>query len=186
VKDQDGFTLIEMLVTMVVAIVLVSLGVPAFKSITANSRAAGQVNTLVTALNLARGEAVTRSVPVTICKLNVNGDPTVVACEDTASETDWSTGWLVFDDPNQDGVLDDPAAELIRVWGAPSGNPAILAVDGDDNGLTFLRFDPLGAKTPQILATLTITNPDCTGNQVRVVSVSVTGQITNTRAACPE
>lgn len=182
-NHHQGFTLIELLVTLVVAIVLVSIGVPMFKSITANSRATAQVNTLVTALNLARGEAVTRGVTVTICKRKADDDPAVIACEDDGDQSDWSSGWLVFEDLDGDAVLDD-GEEVIRVWGPPPGTPTIPAVDDAGNGLIFLQFDATGAKTPPRGATLTITNPDCTGDQVRVVSLSPIGQVTNQRQAC--
>lgn len=181
-KNQDGFTLIEILTTMVVAIIVVSMGVPAFKSIIANNRATGQVNTLVTAFNLARNAAVTSGVTVMVCKLKADTDP--MACEDDTDENDWSSGWLVFEDPDEDAVL-DAGEEQIRVWAAPSGKPEIMAVDEDDDEVIFLSFDPQGVKIIQKSAELEITNEDCTGDQVRVVWVSVTGQITNTREACP-
>lgn len=175
-KNQNGLTLIEMMVTLAVAIILVAVGIPAFRSITANNRAVAQSNALVTALNLSRGEAVKRGAPVTICRA-ANG-----ACDDESN--DWASGWLVFEDSDSSGDIND-GEELIRLWDAPSGNPTIVALDDSDNEVHFVRFDSLGAQATAGIPTFEIKNPDCRGDQVRLVSVSATGQISTTRDACP-
>lgn len=189
VAKAQGFTLVELLTTLVVVVTMLSLGVPAISSLRDSGELAAVSNSLMGAVNLARSEAVTRGVPVTICKLKADENPAVIACEDETTATDWSAGWLVFEDPDENGVLDNaddpPAEELIRLWRAPPGNAAILAVDEDDNGLTSLRFDPFGANTARKRARLTIANPDCTGNQARVISISVAGRISKTMASCP-
>lgn len=175
-KNQKGLTLIEMMVTLAVAIVLVAVGIPAFRSITANNRAVAQSNSLVTALTLARGEAVKRGSPVTICR--AVGDD----CDNGSS--DWATsGWIVFDDADGSGTVAD--AERIRVWGAPSGNPTIVAKDDSDNPVYALVFGPLGTQVTAGIPTFTVTNPDCHGDQVREISVSPTGQVMTSRSACP-
>ena len=175
-KIQNGLTLIEMMITLAVAIILVAVGIPAFRSITANNRAVAQSNSLVTALTLARGEAVKRGVPVTICRSVDN------ACDDAAN--DWANGWLVFEDTDASNSM-DAGEELIRVWDEAPGNPTIVALDDSDNEVHFVRFDPLGSQATAGIPTFTITNPDCRGDQVRAVSVSPTGQVTTTRNACP-
>ena len=110
-KNQNGLTLIEMMVTLAVAIILVAVGIPAFRSITANNRAVAQSNALVTALNLSRGEAVKRGAPVTICRA-ANG-----ACDDESN--DWASGWLVFEDSDSSGDMND---------GEPSRAPVLVSV----------------------------------------------------------
>ena len=174
-KNQNGLTLIEMMITLAVAIVLVAVGIPAFRSITANNRAVAQSNALVTALNLARGEAVKRGAPVTVCRAVDD------ACDDDSN--DWASGWVVFDDTDGSGTVEN--AERIQVWGPPSGTPTIIALDDSDNEVHVVSFDALGAQATAGIPTFTITNPDCKGDQVRAVTVSPTGQISTTRSACP-
>jgi type IV fimbrial biogenesis protein FimT len=62
-----GFTLIELIVTMAVALVLISIAFPSFRTLTQNSRMAAQVNDLIADLSYARSEAIKRRDTVSIC-----------------------------------------------------------------------------------------------------------------------
>lgn len=91
---QSGFTLIELMVTVLVLAVLLGIGVPNFRDFVRNSRLTAAANDLLGDLNLARSEAVKRRVAVTLCK-STNG---------TSCDTDATTAfrrWIVFvDDAN--------------------------------------------------------------------------------------
>lgn len=63
-----GFTLIELMFTVVVLAVLLGIGVPNFRDFVRNGRMTAAANDLLTDINLARSEAVKRRVPVTLCK----------------------------------------------------------------------------------------------------------------------
>ncbi len=62
-----GMTAVELLFTMAIAALVMALAVPNFRDFVQNNRAAEEANALVGALALARSEAVTRGVPVTVC-----------------------------------------------------------------------------------------------------------------------
>ena len=136
-----GFTLIELVVTVSMAAIVLTLGVPGIREMVLNNKMTTQVNTLVSDLNLARSEAIKRGAPVTICKRN----STASNCDSTTS---WNDGWLVFADQNGDGNFDDngdanlcePGEDcLLRV--APP-LPADIRVAFGQNRVT---FDALGA-----------------------------------------
>ncbi|MCH6550161.1 MAG: prepilin-type N-terminal cleavage/methylation domain-containing protein, partial [Proteobacteria bacterium] len=55
-----GFTLFELMITLAVAALILSLGVPGFRNFIQNNRATTHTNDLVTALNLGRSEATRR------------------------------------------------------------------------------------------------------------------------------
>lgn len=157
-----GFTLIELMVTVVVAGVLLTLAVPSFRAMVAANRATALANEMVTALNLARSEAVKRGAPVTICR----GD----GCD----ATDWADGWAVFVDTNANGALDD--GELLRQWSAVKGDPQVTL------GASSVTFNNLGA--PGAAVTVDITLPGCQGEQGRRINVSPVGRISMIRVAC--
>lgn len=90
---RGGFTLLELVIGLAVAAILMSLAVPGMTRLVREQEAGTTINGLVHALRLARGEAVTRKLPVTVCA----GDGG--AC---AGGESWGRGWLVFTDPNGD------------------------------------------------------------------------------------
>jgi type IV fimbrial biogenesis protein FimT len=65
--SQRGFTLWELLVTVLLIGIVLSLGIPNFSDFTRNSEMAAAVNALVSSLHASRTEAVKRGIPVTLC-----------------------------------------------------------------------------------------------------------------------
>jgi type IV fimbrial biogenesis protein FimT len=99
-RGQMGLTLIELLVTIVILAILLSIAVPNFITFVQNSRLVGQTNDLVTSLNYARSEAIKRGVRVSVCNRLNN-----TTCSG-AAVFNWDTGWLVFVNPNNNAVAD--------------------------------------------------------------------------------
>lgn len=90
---NNGFTLIELMITLVVVIILVAIAAPSFNSMIRDSRAATQANNLLSSLQVARSEAINRGVRVSMRRLS-----------DTPSV--WEDGWRIFTDWDGDGVFD--------------------------------------------------------------------------------
>ena len=59
---SSGFTLVELMITLAIAGILVAVGIPSFNSTISSNRLTSYANELVTALNLARSEAVKRGM----------------------------------------------------------------------------------------------------------------------------
>lgn len=91
-----GFTLYELLITMLVVGVLVSISVPGFVVFGQNSRMSAAANDLLGSFHLARSEAVRLKDNVTIC---ASANPT--ANDPTCSGT-YKNGWIVFHDTDGD------------------------------------------------------------------------------------
>jgi type IV fimbrial biogenesis protein FimT len=161
-ERNGGFTLFELMVTISVAAVIVSVGVPAFTSFIQNNRATTHTNDLVTALNLARSEATRRGAAVTVCSSTdastCNGDD------------DWSTGWVVR----------SAAGDVLRVWPERSGGAGVVSAGAGIDEVRFLARGSLGTATP----TFTIQLPDCTDGQRRSVAVNAAGRISVQRGDC--
>lgn len=103
-----GFTLAELLVTVSLISVILAFGVPGFQSMVRDNRLAAHSSRVVTALNLARSEAVKRGQQVTVCRATLDGGTpkcTDAPCGD--GSFCWENGWLVFADANGNGVLND-------------------------------------------------------------------------------
>ena len=94
---ERGFSLVELLTTIGIATILLSIAMPSYRTITMNSRQAGTVNELVAGMHLARNMAITLNARVTVCASS-NG----ISCQSVA----WHEGWITFHDLDNDQVRD--------------------------------------------------------------------------------
>jgi type IV fimbrial biogenesis protein FimT len=111
-----GFTLPELIITMGVVAILLSVAVPSISNMVRDNRLAAQLNTVMANIHLARSEAVKRDVPVILCR---SADPNlpVPTCSGTVSN--WSTGYLVFTGEDGNNTYQAGTDTLIRL-----GQPA--------------------------------------------------------------
>ena len=137
---ERGVTLIELLVTLSVALILLGVAVPSFQSVIRINRIATLTNELTSSLQLARSEAVTRGTRVTVCK---SSDPlsTTPSCETTA---DWQNGWLIFVDPTNPGTLDSGEI-LLKVAQPQSNNASITPKNSQTNFEDYVSFISTGS-----------------------------------------
>lgn len=180
-RKQGGFTLIELIVTTIVLAIVVAVGLPSFMTLIQNNRIATETNKVITAINLARSEAIKRGVNVTLC---ASSD------QQTCASNNWSDGWIVFVDNDTPATAvpggaaptapaaNPTAAELIQVWPAMEGGMTLTG------GTDFIRYKPDGMADLSAEVTLNLDIPDCTGNQQRAIRVSVTGRPSVTHEAC--
>lgn len=93
-RKNQGFTLIELMTTMLVAGVVLGIGVPALTQFIDTNQMASAVNDLNSSIHVARTEAVKRRANVTICP---SADPSAAnpTCNNAGSFAD---GWIVFVD----------------------------------------------------------------------------------------
>ena len=106
ISDQYGFTLIELMVTLSVAIIVLSVGVPNYRGFVQDSLLVAQSNSFHSAIALTKSEAIKRSSRVTLCPSS-NG----TSC---TGGTTWSNGWIVFINPNGNAVV-DAGEEVLQV-----------------------------------------------------------------------
>jgi type IV fimbrial biogenesis protein FimT len=113
-RATQGFTLIELMITMVIAAILLTQAVPSFRAMIANNRITSHANELVTAINYARSEAAKLNVRMVLCR-SANPTSATPSCGGTAK--DWTTGWLLFTD--RDGNATYQATDTLVLVGNP-------------------------------------------------------------------
>ena len=176
-RKVKGFTLVELLITIVVATILLATGVPSFMEFIKNNRLTTQANDLVIAIQVARSEAVKRGTGSVIC---ASTDQATCAGSD-----DWATGWVAFSDVGQDGSFDVGGGNcqvddcIVRTRGS------IEKASLDGAGTNTIRFLPDGRTTNAAAATITLTASDCKHQQVRNITVTRLGQTIVTTQNCP-
>ncbi len=92
--NARGFSLYELLMTMTLVALVLTLGIPSFGSIVANHRLKVEVNALFHAVHLARKGSIVRRRAVTLCP-SYDG----LICE---PNFDWSMGWMMFVNTDRD------------------------------------------------------------------------------------
>ena len=135
---QRGLSLIELLVTLSIAVILLTIGVPSFVDMITSNTATSYGNDLLADINYARSEAITRGMRVVVCK----GTATAVNSVCTAGE--WEKGWKVFVDCNDDQTVSNATCpgglneEVLRVHAALSTGWTLRGNNNVTNRITFL------------------------------------------------
>lgn len=112
-----GFTMVELMVTLVVLAVLLAVAAPGMSTFVNSSRLRATQGELVSALTLARSEATKRGTPV------------VVEALSPVTGREFSAGWHVFVDANDNGVFDNGEL-VIRNYPSVPGSQRFGTVSG--------------------------------------------------------
>lgn len=133
-REQSGFTLYELLITLLVIGVVLAIGVPNLSDFTRNSRVTGTANDLHGSIMLGRSEAARSKENITIC---ASADPAGAAACDGAS---FDEGWIVFVDLNGDLLRAGANENVLKSFPPVHDLVDILPT----NGATYFSFAPTG------------------------------------------
>ena len=113
-NSQRGFTLPELIATLAIASMLLSIAVPGLGDLSKNTRQATSANALLSDFNFARNLAITSNSRVTVCP-SAGG----LNCE----TVDWGTGRIIFVDLDSDRTVS--GAEIVRRVSGDLGQSSI-------------------------------------------------------------
>lgn len=178
---QSGLSLIELLVTLSIAVILLTIGVPSFIDMMATNTASSYANDLLTDINYARSEAITRGTRLVVCKGNAT------AAGSGCTTGNWEDGWKVFEDCNNNQTVNDATCpdrdgdgasdneEVLRVHQALSSGWTLRGNTNVTNRITFLPDGRTNNNGTLVACKGGVLN---VGNQTRssAVVVNVTGR----------
>lgn len=154
--------MVELMITLVVMGVLITIAVPSFNNFLINSQTSTLANDLTGAINLARSEAVKRALPVQIC-------PGIDPADCAAGN--WEDGWL---------VLVQGTAVALRTWEQPAGTANIVQTPTDNSPISFGELGQL--LTPDSVFVAQING--CQADRARQLTLSPLGRVTVDRVLC--
>ena len=157
---QRGFTLVELMVTLAIVAILVTVGVPNFRDFIMNNRLISRANEFVAAVNLTRSLAIKQQRNAYIT---------------SNAGTNWANGWTVWVDNDTDNIRD--ANEVVRVTQAFPGTGTFTST-----GATQFRYSPSGLVNGAGMLTLC---DDRSGEIGRVIDISPAGRSNIQTNNCP-
>ena len=173
-RRDCGFSLIELMVTIAVAAILLSVALPSFTATIRSNRVSSAANTVLATLNFARMEAMRSKETAQICP-NSNG----------ACGGNWEQGLLIWTDEDRSGGLN--GTELRRVvepqngvvWNVIGAN----VVDGRES----IGFNARGRRIGKDNTVIEIMSEVCEKgvSNRRSIEINAAGQVALTREECP-
>lgn len=173
-RRSDGFTLIELMVSIAVLAVLLGIAAPGLSQFLVSNRLSSQINELVSDISQARNEAGGRGTAVSIC---IAATSTTCATSGTA----WEAGRIIFVDPNRNGAIDTGEA-IIKFSPALDGGTNLAAASFSSP--RYITFRPFGGLTSTSGGTFTLCATGYTTG--RQISVAATGRpLASKISTCP-
>lgn len=170
--SSRGFTLVELVITLAVLAILVTLAVPAFTTLVNNNRLTAQANELVADIQAARSEAVKLNQRVTLCPSTDNA---------TCSGTNWGNR-----------IMTVPAGAGVAVLRTSTAK-GVLVVRGDAASVVFrpdgfARNAAGGLLAAQFTVCLPTTSPERNTRQIQLAAgsrLATSSAAYTTAGACP-
>jgi type IV fimbrial biogenesis protein FimT len=126
-RTQNGFTLIEALVAVTIFGILLSVAMPSFYQLLHAQQLDSATQAMLRSLAIARHEAIKRGKPLTIA----------------VREGEWTNGWFLFQDGNDNGRY-DPDEVLLRAFPPV---PSSTSLTGNSHVSSYIRYTPNGRAT---------------------------------------
>jgi type IV fimbrial biogenesis protein FimT len=169
VYEQQGFSLIELLMAITVLGILLSFAIPSYKSSMLSAQLRSASNALVSSANFARSEALKRNAVVTLC---------VSATGTSCGTGNWQQGWMVGC-RTSDNIVCNSAGSQWLVFSREKALPSSIKVTAASS-LASLSFQPNGLG---VTSTSFNVCRSTGGNQERVITISAVGRITVKKTA---
>ncbi len=158
--QRNGYTFIELIVTLAVASILALNVFPNLSALLAQERSTILTNTLAGSLAYARSEAIKQQTIIFTCQSN-NGS------ECNRSEN-WHNGWIIFADKNNNKQRDEEEV-LLRVYAAVN-NGTQATFRGSRGIRHYVKYKPSGRASPN--GSFLICNPNIGVGKALIMTLS--------------
>ena len=168
-RKENGFTIIELMITLAVAAVVMGVAAPSLGGFVKNSALRNQVYDMLSSITTARSEALKNGSRVVMCR-SANPLAATPSCGGTTDN--WSTGWLLFISQDSNTVYNAGTDVLVKV-GMPA--PSQINVLSNGTGNNYLVFNPDGTLDETGAAQSAVCDDRGTGHG-RLITVGLVGR----------
>lgn len=155
-----GFSLLELMITMVILAIALAVGAPILSGYTANQRIKNVSQLLIMDINYARDRAVTNRTNISISPRSANN---------------WANGWQIRNAANTVLKLRDPLNSNVGLV-APAAGVTFNAQGWVTGGAAQFSIRNSAAADQN--------NSGCVGDRGRIISLSATGQLNVQNQSC--
>ena len=165
----QGFTLIEMLITIAIVAIVAALAAPSLRDLVLNNQRAAQLNAMVASMSLARAEAVKSGRNAIVCISDGAANPD---CDGGATE--WEQGWLVVVDTDGDGNISRADGDqVVDIREDLADGTTLRAVDGGGNDVSAVTYEANGES--DVAGTFSMCDPRGAAD-ARSITIELTGR----------
>jgi prepilin-type N-terminal cleavage/methylation domain-containing protein len=140
---QAGFSLIELCITVAIAALIMTVGVPSFQSLSSENHASSHLDEFNGAFRLARHLAVEHNRSAKVCPRIHGSDPVATPSCDTSGSANWGNGWIV--------MLQNESGNYTDIMTSPhpvDGTTWIVRKDSPPDLIKEVVFGPTGTLRP--------------------------------------
>lgn len=164
---QRGFTLVELMITLVITVIAITVGVPSLTDFVAAQRVRTTASDLVADMALARAEAIKESRQAMLERL-------------AGSTSTWKDGWRICVDINSNGTCDN--AEVRKSTTTVPGRSKVCSTTNDFNDRVIFRPDGRVIRTvaPGANDGLRVSDDngdsDTVNDRIRLIFIGISGR----------
>jgi len=135
----DGFTLIELMVIIAVLGITVLVASPSLQRALHSNQLRTETSRLLSAINLARSEAIARNTIVSLCPSSYASDG-IARCSRS-----YADGWIVFTNADRDRVVDVGQDKVVRAFTSLPGGYSVKNKAASKNAFELISYRPDGS-----------------------------------------
>lgn len=168
----QAFTLIEFLIALSVGAILIMMAAPSVERWVDNTRVRTTLEDVEAAFRYARQEAISRGYSVSVCPQ---------ASDYTSCGSDWTAGWLVFPNENEDSTFSNNDDEPLLRQRAALPESLSLSTSPLTSVITFNSRGFLESNTVAFM----LSSSSCLGSNAFTINVLATGRVNHSPTTCP-
>ena len=139
-RTQSGFTVFELLITVLIVGVVLTIGIPKMLQFIQNGRMTGAANDLHSAFHLARSDSSRATTNITVC-----ASANALAADANCGGT-WAQGFIVFVDEDGDINRSGATETVLRAHGPIADGISLSVADA----ATYFSYSSTGLGRPNV------------------------------------